>query len=184
MDIKISSGFGRLGINYVWADINIRQSSPKSNISYTGSGLRIETENTKAKIDAQECWADIGLKQPMRFAIDNYKNSKNKAISNIGKIAAEGNRLMRIEKGDVSIVPKENYDFPSINVILMPKQPPEIYWSDPVLKIDYDNIETEINWNVQNRASVSASRHEVDIYLLKKPYIDIEYVGKAVDERV
>ena len=182
MDISISSSYGQIGIDYIHSKIDVAPNPPTGDIHYSEYGVRINSEDAKANIDMQECWADIGLKRTMRFARDNYQIAGNKTIDNIKKKAAEGNRLMRIENGKASIVPKSNYNIPRINVTLMPKHGPRIYWSDPLLRMDYHEQNVDIDWNTETRAVVNATMHNVDIFLLKEPFLDIKYVGIRVDE--
>ncbi|HHW03169.1 MAG TPA: hypothetical protein GXX35_10230 [Thermoanaerobacterales bacterium] len=150
--------------------------------------IAISTEYPKIDIDFSLCRAEMGYPTLPEAAVNWRDEGKQAASDYIDMKVAEGNALADIHKG-VSIQDIA-YDQafpepPDFNVDLIPKSRPGITVQTGQVTIEYVPGDIAVSTN-PFPVRFSFDRAKVDIYLDKKPYIDIKavYVGKNFDKRI
>lgn len=186
--IRINQTYGKIGIRQYPANMNIAQPPPTVDIRQSRADMKIDTTLPKVHIDQSQCFAELGLKSPLRLADDFYEESLEAGLDNIGKMAQEGERLMRIEDGGdpiVEIAQEAMYDdICEINVDCAPKSRPKIEVREGRADVEVTPRPPAINWEVYPKANIVASRYKVDIYMAVWPNIKFEYVGNNIDREI
>jgi hypothetical protein len=94
-----------------------------------GPDLRMHITYAKVSIDQTECFNTSGLKTALRLGSDFYRECLQEGINTIARIASEGVRCLRIERGGqplIDIAREKSRDEVHLTVEAMPKVPPEV----------------------------------------------------------
>ena len=183
MDLVINQSFGKLGINTTDVFINIQQQKPVVDITSTLPRVQIDNRAVRVEIDQTRCFDESGLKTIDAFTRDIAKKALVHSLQAIASIAREGDFLARIEvnKNAIPILAarkmEKNRDY---TLVTMP-------WSRPKIRF---TGKTDISWEmgtveVQVKSKfprISATRGSVDVYLIQKAYVEVEYRGRKVDK--
>ena len=90
MTLSIHSQPGRL---------DMHRTPPQVLIERTPSELRISRHAPQVSMDFSEYRRAVGVRSPIDFAQNNAAEGRSTVAEEIGRIAAEGDQLMRIEEG-------------------------------------------------------------------------------------
>lgn len=187
MDIRVSQTHGQIGIYTSLGKMSIESPKSKVSIEQARTDLQIDSEMSKVEIDQTECFAESGKKTVFRLANDFCKESVEKGLENIGKVAEEGRRLMEIENGGNAIarIAYENsFNEHEYGMVPMPKSRPKISWTKGYVDIRWRQKPLRIEWDVSNKVNINVTRSNVEIYMRQYPDIKIEYIGNIVDRQI
>jgi hypothetical protein len=104
--LRIDQSFAELGLKQQQATMQIRQPMAELSLKQPMAELKIHISESKLEIDQTEAFADANLKSPLRMANEWVSKAKQKAMQNVAQKVQEGNRLMKIEHQNESIIPQ------------------------------------------------------------------------------
>lgn len=184
MDLRINSNFGQLGYNYTPTQLEIYAKPVKMEPEFTPAIFNIHSGPSQINIDYTETRADIGYKGIVALENESAKKGQATVLDGISRRAQEGYSLAdSIGKGtkiigniafNNTIVEKEfNYD-------AIPHVPPKIMYKRGSVNIDYApaNIKFQVGSAIP---IIDVIPGKVNIFLEKKPDIQIEAVGSYLD---
>jgi len=176
----------RLNINQQFAQIGVRSTPARMNISMPKGQMRITTETPQMNIDKKapsfrinrkKINNESGLKGPLELA----KTFRNKGRSNALQAAAnyknDGNFIANPHiPGDKSIPMlsknkmKRALAQPEYNVGLMPASSPEITWDKGHMNVNWSRHSVRIDYVGDSLADISIDpKHSVEVYLRTRP---------------
>jgi len=184
MDLRIVQKPGLIGLDITRPAIKLHITSPRLDLSKVISPqLEITRDEPRVFIDNSKVWQDIGLARPVQFLWARSTESLDSGLQGIGEIASEGDQLA--EGSSVSEVVAHEVEIDAeveCNVALMPEEPPKVSSNVEVFPVDVRlhpvALEAQLKrGEVQNLTPWAA----VKMYLLQKPYFDIQWVGSRYD---
>lgn len=184
MDLRITQQPALIGLNIHKPAIKLNTTLPYLGVKTTPVSLQIDNPPAKLEIDWTQCRADMGLKNQQIFCRDTAQLSLSQGLEAIGTIAAEGDTLGSIEASTSveqliasRLQAESEVDY---NIILMPEHPPEVNVETNGVKVTLEP--REINCDLQRGILENNTEWaKVDMYLLQKPSINVEWVGSYYD---
>ncbi len=185
MGLKINMQFAMLGIHRTDALISIENRLPEMEIESKLTRADIDIEYPKVSIDQKDCLSEIGQKPLDRFAKSIAQRSQAEGQKAIVHIAQKGDTLARVDKNPGAIsymAKKEAQDKRDHNIDAVPKSRPRISFEGGI----------EVNWRTGDvkievsgkKPRILATRGKIEVYLIKKPQIDMEYTRRTVDRTI
>ena len=156
----------RINMSQQYAKINMDIKDPKLILHTTLPKIEMHTEAAKVEItsgsgelsiDTTPCRESYGIFSNTEFARDCARRGKETALETIGRMAQEGDRLMRIESHEDAIVniAIDNMSPQEFDVEWMPKNPPTIeYRPRPVrYRPVAGKVDVRLHWgSVENNS--------------------------------
>ena len=184
MDLLITQQPALVGLDIHKPAIKLNTTQPYLDIKTTPVSLQVDNPPPKMEIDWRQCRADMGSQVPVDFCNTYAHLALSQGLEAIGNIAAEGDILGQIENAgsleDVIVSRMESESQVDYNVACVPEHPPEV-------QIDTENVAVElkpreINCNLQRGILENNTEWaKVDMYLLQKPSINVEWIGSYYD---
>lgn len=184
MDLQINQQPALIGLDIHKPAIKLNTTLPYLDIKTTPVSLQIENPPAKLEIDWSQCRSDMGLKAPQAVCRDHSQLSLSRGLEAIGTIAAEGDTLGRIEASTSvdqlvasRLQAESEVDY---NVALMPEHPPEVDVETKRVEVTLEP--REVNCNLQRGIIENNTQWaKVEMYLLQKPSINVEWIGSYYD---
>jgi Family of unknown function (DUF6470) len=184
--LRMESTFGRLGLSTQKPVQEIEQPPAEISISQPKAELIIDQTPGKLTIDQTQAWEDMDLKHIFKRIEEFAQNGYQDWLTGMGRIAQEGDDLMRIESGSNAIpkhaeINSENpqYEF---NIGFVP--------SHFSVKTNYQPSDLNINWKTYKpeiNIKVNKPRHDYTPGVIhgeiQLPSLKIEVVGLGIDEK-
>lgn len=166
------------------AHIQRKSDSVELSISRTeGGGLRIESQPIKLRIDTFEARNTIAptTKRSIEQAAEKGKRAAYEATA---KLVREGQMLMdaKLSGGKaLDQIFEMSMDIPTGDFTLarIPGAPPEISWSEPDLRIEYDMEKLNFDWRIQ-KGDFEFIPGTIEFSITQKPDVIIEYIGSPI----
>jgi len=199
----------RVNIDQQFAEIGVRNTRAKMNISMPKGQLRINTETPKMQIDRKvpafrinrkKINNESGLKGPLELAKTFRNSGKSAAFRAMANYKNDGNFVANPNiPGDKSfpMLAKNklmrHMQKPDYNVGLMPAGSPDVSWDKGHMRINWSKHSVRIDYDGDNLADISIDpKHSVEVYLRKRPYfrVTVEAVnvggapGRYIDSAV
>jgi hypothetical protein len=188
-DLDIKFGFGQIGINIYPGDFSLKKASDSGfDMKIKKPEIIISTRYPEINIDFSRCRSEMGYPSLPEAAIQWQDDGKQTVSDYIDKKVAEGNALADIHKG-VSIQEIAYSDAfpepPETNVDFIPKSRPKITVQPGQASVDFTPGDITVSVNPLP-VKFNYDRARVNVFLEKKPYIDINavYVGRKFDLKV
>ncbi len=102
--IRMESQFAKIGLQIDKPVQSIEQPPADLSIEQPRADLSIRQPHGKLNIDQTQAWEDMNIKTPSRFAEQIAQEGYNAWLSAVGRIAEQGDELMRIENGGDPLV--------------------------------------------------------------------------------
>lgn len=177
MGLTINTQYPMVGIRKTDAFITIKNRMPTFEAISKMPSIRIDIEHAKINIDQRECFAEIGLKDIGVFTGDIAQSSKEAGFKATAAISRKGDALARVDKNPKAIpamakealISRKDYTVDSV-----PKSKPGTRISGGTIDINWDMGYMELK-AVTKKPVVSATKGNIEIYLLQKGYIRITY---------
>ncbi|QGU00432.1 hypothetical protein SYNTR_1838 [Candidatus Syntrophocurvum alkaliphilum] len=179
MQININQQFAQIGINTTKPFLGLNTVQPQLQINTQKPEVQIQKQQPKVHIDQSQCFADFNKRAPIEFVNYHSQKAKSSGIQAIGKIAAEGDMLAKIE-GNITVqdLAKRAMDTQKdFNVEAIPKQRPNINFEKHPVEIIPQKGTLDININ-QGTIQQDFQWGKVDIYLNQKNYLEINFIPK------
>ncbi|MBA1334009.1 MAG: hypothetical protein HPY66_1493 [Firmicutes bacterium] len=183
MELIISQSFGRIGISTTDAFMSIESRLPAVEMQSTYPKGIMNSEPVQVEIDQTQCFNEMGLKTPDALMRGIAQKSLRQGLSAIASRVREGNFLAKIEEnpnGIPEIAARKLEKNVQLTVVSMPRSSPDIEFKGGLdIRWEMGKVEVE---PVLKFPDISATRPDINIYLLQKPYIDIECRGNNIDK--
>ncbi len=183
MELKINQQYAKIGMDIKEPVLKLEISEPQLQTTTSRAELSIEAGQAVLHIDQSQCFADAGLRNLTQFAAYCGSLAYNDYSKGLDRVVGEGHMLARIEDGASISQVAFNRCNPApdpITVVAIPKQPPRTWFDSTPVKYDYSpaQVQSELRrGNVEN----NCERGYVDIYLLQKNSIEINWVNNNYD---
>jgi len=183
LELRIDRQPALIGLNITKAQVQLQTDPGRVEIVTSPAQLDIQSPDPRLHIDQSQCFGDKGFKSISRFMNDWLAEVQSDYMSGLARIASEGDQLAKIRGSSIADIASSHFcqqrDF---NLQMIPKQPPVITCEVYPVQIDYQAAEVNINYMP---ASVESNNQpgQVTTYLIQKPALDINWVGKNVDTR-
>lgn len=184
MDLRITQQPALVGLDIHKPAIKLNTTQPYLDIKTTPVSLQIDNPPATMEIDWRQCRADMGSQVPVDFCNTYAHLALSQGLEAISSIAAEGDALGRIENASslAGIIASRMQAESQVdyNVACVPEHPPEV-------QIDTENVAVElepreINYNLQRGMLENNTEWaKVDMYLLQKPSINVDWTGNYYD---
>ncbi|ADC49191.1 hypothetical protein BpOF4_05645 [Alkalihalophilus pseudofirmus OF4] len=185
--LNIQTTPAQTGLRSQKGTLQLKQHQADLNIQTNREPLKISTTYPQLSIDQTEAFADANLKNPLRFANDNYGKIKSIVYEYLAKKTQEGTQMMEIEHGyggAIARIAKQNSQSPEPQLQLV-----NIPRSMNQTKIDFRP--SEISFQVpRHEAAISVNRREPEVhmpkwqtetYVKQKNSISFQAIGAAID---
>lgn len=167
---------------YIKADVDRKTNNPH---------FDIHTKNIECHIDSSACRAQEGLKSESMLMEDFASQGLQDARDCAKKAAYDGQMMLKTFKNSnykVSEQKQKLKQLPSLTGIrFIPTVRPNITWEENDIHSDYHPLSYDFNWDTHSFADINVVRkNDIDIEVLQKPEIHMEYVGdmfKKLDVR-
>lgn len=93
----------KLALSITDPELNIKTTPPQIQLSTEPAIVEIRRTEGKMEIDQYPCRYSIGFKNNFDLAFDAAQEGKRIVLETVGRIAAEGDRIGRIESGENAI---------------------------------------------------------------------------------
>ena len=180
----------RLNIDQQFAELGVRSTPAKMNISTPRMQMRIKTETPQMRIDRKapsfkvnrkKINSESGLKAPLELARTYSNKGRQGALRGAKQAKDDGNFIANPGiPGDKSIprlaknkamaaVQKRDY-----NIGLMPAGSPEVSWDKGYMRVNWSKHSVVIDWDGEYMPEMSIDpKYSVEVYLRTKPYLRV-----------
>jgi len=183
--LRIEQGYGKIGIQTYPSKPEINTKAAQLDMQQTFIKVEISQQLPKVWIDQHECFATAGLKNNTEILEDAAQAAYQQAMSYTAKKAQEGDSLADIRnKGNpIAAIARANcFNQNVFDIDIIPKARPRIEVSGDIKK---SFQEGQISANVQEgRIDINFTQPQINMYLMQKPYINIEYTGNNIDVKI
>jgi len=100
----------------------------------------LKTEHLKVKINQDACWNERNLGSTAYLISQSAQRGYQSAMEYIGKVSQDGDTLSRIEDGGepiIDIAVRDAFNEYDVNVDVIPKSRPIIYFEGGYVQIDF-----------------------------------------------
>jgi hypothetical protein len=139
--IRLQSQPAKIEIHTIQPKQSIQQPKPDVSIEQPKADMRIETKPAKLTIDQTQAWQELGRKSALVATDEAAQLGKEAVLEGTGRVAMEGDELMRIENGGNPIIEH------AINNAYGPMKEFNIGWipSHGSVKIHYEPADVQID---------------------------------------
>jgi hypothetical protein len=168
------------------ASIEIRQQMATFRAKVRPAKMHIQSEIPRFSVDRSAFEAQMNNRSVLGWIRTCAQESKTAALQGVGRIAREGDRLMKIydrSQTIAAIVASRAGKSVSINVAAA--LDPEIQWQKGEMEINWEPHEMRMEWDAPDPVSYDVSAADVDIRLARMPDIQVEArtTGRQMDLR-
>ena len=186
-----------LSINQQSAQIGVRSSHARMQISAPRELIRIQNNRPQLQIDTQiptftvpreRLRSEQGLAGSTSFAKDFRNKGRQAAMRATATYAAEGDFITNPKiPGDKSIPMmvknkmKRYFQKPETNIGLMPSSPPSLDWTKGYINVNATRHNITVDWKGRNTADISVDTgYPVEVSLSRRHSISVAPGGPAV----
>lgn len=195
--VVIDQQLAEIGVKVTPAKMNITLPRQQMHISQENAQMKIEQQNPQFKFDRQKVMNESGLMSPEAFTSDYANEGKAAALRGAAKITQEGDQLGNAARKGNRVVQIARQNSRSsaqkdINIGLMPKSSPDIQWSPGSMNINWSGHSLKIEWEGEVQPELTVDpRYSVEVFLRTKPYFRVSVeendfslrsTGRHVDE--
>lgn len=188
--LEIDNRAAYIGINQRQATLEIRQ--PKADVRMNQPQPEVEYIKTQSKleIDQTEAFADANLKNPLRVVKEWAEKAKQKVLQSLSEVAAEGDRLMKIEERDKTVIPEiarqnSEPEQKRINIGFMPSSAEKVKFYYQPSMIDVKVRRGNFQIDIEPKDIVKNFKPgNLQVYLKQKAVMNIKVVGSTLDQKI
>jgi hypothetical protein len=186
----------KLKIDQQIAEIGVRSTPARMNITLPRMQMKIHTEAPKMQIDKkaptfkvnrQKISNESGLKAPLELA-KTFRNKGNQGAMRGTRNAVDDGNFLSNPKVSGDKVPKLAAQKAmgalrkkDINIGLMPQGSPEVTWDKGYMRINWSKHSVVIDWDGEYMPQLTVDpRYSVEVFLRTEPYFRV-MVEEAVD---
>jgi Family of unknown function (DUF6470) len=186
--IKLESTSAKIGLTIHKPVQEIQQRPADLIIKQPKAELQIDRTPSQLTIDQTEAWADMDLKHISRRIEEFAQKGYEDWLTGLARMAQEGDDLMKIENGGnpISEQAKINSESPiyEFNIGFIPSADSvKLNYHPSVMKLNWLTHKPEIDVQI-NKPVHNYKPGPVDVDLIQKPSLSIDFVGLYIDEKV
>jgi len=198
--IKIDQQLAELGIKYTPGKLNISFPRMKMRIKNEPARMEIERKAPQFRINRKKINSESGLKSPIELAqayrddgrVGGLRGTKNAADEGnfLGETKHKGDRVGQLARNKtMSAIMKKQ----QLNIGLMPKNRPEVVWDKGTMNINWSKHSILIDWDGEYMPRMTIDpKYSVEIFMRTEPYFrvsveEMDYpgrTGKYVDQAI
>ncbi|MEH7384277.1 DUF6470 family protein [Bacillus sp. JJ1521] len=183
--IRIESQYAKLNLDIQKPIQEIEQRPAEMTIEQPSAEMNINRTPGRLTIDQTLAWENLDLKPPLKRAEENAQYGINISFEAIGRIAEEGNELMKIENGGNPIIEQAIRNSQNETFFNTGSTPSQFS-----VNVNYDPAHVSINWTTNkpqievdvNRPVHTYTPGKVVAYVNPKNSLSIDYVGLNFDQ--
>ena len=199
--IIIDQQLAELGVRNTPAKMNITQPHREMKIETETPQMQIERKNSSFKVNRKKINSESGLKAPSEVTKDYRDKGRSGAHKGaraavqdgnyLGELRQPGDRVGRLARGKTMSAVKSKQQ--QMNIDLMPKSAPEVSWEKGSMRINWSKHSIVIDWDGDYMPQVTIDqKSNVEIFLRTEPYFKVKVVdaddptmpGRLVDEAI
>jgi len=198
----------RLNIDQQMAEIGVRSTPARLNITLPKPRMTIHNETAKLQVDSaapsfrvnrRKINNESGMKSPLTFAKDFRNKGRSAALRGAGQNKDDGNFLAnhKIPGDKIPRLAKNKamsrLQQPELNIGLMPQSSPEVTWDKGHMRINWSKHSVVVDWDGEYMPQLTLEpKYSVEVFMRTEPYfritveelIDSNAPGKFVDSAV
>lgn len=174
--LVINRTFAQLSIESTPAQLTPRQMRMQMNVSAQPATFQASVGLPKVQIDQTESFASAGDKPVLQMADDFYRDSLQKGVDTIARIASEGVAFLKIENrgNPAADIAKQSMEVDiRLNVTAMPSVPPKIDFTGSDFQLDWTPASMNVQWESIEATSGEYTPGKVLITLAQEPHLEI-----------
>jgi len=185
--LKIDQQFAEIGVRSTPAKMNITLPRPQMRISTERPQMQIDRKAATFKVNRRKISNESGLKAPLELAKTFRNKGKQGALRGTGGAVDDGNFLSNHKvAGDkvpklakskaMAALRKQDY-----NIGLMPQSSPEVTWDKGHMRINWSKHSVVIDFAGEYMPELSVDpKYSVEVFLRTQPYFRV-MVEEAMD---
>ena len=186
--ININQQFAQLGIRSSNARMQISAPRGQMSIQNNKTQLQMETQMPTFRIPRERLRSELNLASPLSFAKEYRDKGRRGALQATGTYAAEGDFIANQNiPGDKSIPMmvankmRNYFRKPETNIGLMPSSPPSLEWTKGHIQVNASRHNITVDWSGRNLADISVdSGYPVEVSLTRRHHVSVSPAGPAV----
>ena len=174
--LVISQTHAQLAIESKAAQLTPRQMRMQMSVSAQPASFQANVGLPKIQIDQTEAFASAGNKPVLRVSGDFYRESLQKGIDTIARIASEGVAFLRIEdrRNAAADIAKQSMEVDiRLSVTSMPSVPPQIDFTGSDFALEWTPATMEVQWESIEAVQSEYIPGQIYITLAPPPHIEI-----------
>lgn len=180
--LEISQQYAKISLETTRSQLNLATTAPQLQLHTEAAVLELSQPRGQLTIDTYPCRYDLGLKNSEDLLRDAAEAGRQAALEAVGRIAAEGDRLMNF-KGEpqaIANISRENTDTPEVSLDWGYKRPPTIRYEPEPVRLEARRGEVQLQLQ---RGTVDAQlqRGTVTVSMAQYPSVTIRPVGGVFD---
>jgi len=180
--LNIDQQFAEIGVRSTPAKLNISMPKGQYNIKNEIPQMRIESQAPSFKVNRQKINNESGLKAPLELAKTFRNSGRQAALRGARQAKDDGNFLANHRIPGEKVVPmlaknkamsklSKNKE---LNIGLMPASSPEVNWDKGYMRVNWSNSNLIIDWSGEYMPQISVDREfSVEVFLRTKPYFRV-----------
>lgn len=166
------------------AKIEIRRRNLRVKVSSAMPRMTVNKKAPSFSMDAQALRAANGRPTGVDKARQTSSQAQQDGLEAIGKIAQNGDMLMRPDLYDVADVAsmRTAQEAPQVNLGLVPDTRPQLEWTEGYFEVEWSEPERETSWEGQVMPDIEVTPHSVEInvrYVAKEHAVPARPQGKT-----
>lgn len=163
------------------AHLEYKNSNAQLEISRDDGGLKIKSDPIKLDIDSFECYNSIN--PTIKTSIQNAaQKGKNAAYEATAEYSREGKLFLNAKIGEdvIGRIAESKMDVnTNVGLAFLPKERPQLNWSEPEITMEYELDKLNFDWKVMN-GNFEFIPGNIEISVTQHPDVVIEYVGSPI----
>ncbi len=159
------------------ADVRIRQQTATFRTQVRPARMRIDSRIPRFTVDRSASEAQLNNQPVMDWLRSCAQEAKASTLQGIGRIAREGDRLMRIydrHQNIAAVVADRAVRTVGINVAALAK--PVVEWDPGRMEVEWEPSDVTIDWNAPDAVRYDVTPASIDIQVVQRPSVEIEAV--------
>lgn len=185
LSLSINQKFGRLGVEISKPKLEIRQPAATVEISQKAAQMNIDQALGKVDVDGQEARDALSHRTNLGLVTNVAEQTRQLVLEQIGAMAAEGDQLAAIEKGntleDVFTQRWEIGRSPIEDAGPFSYTPVRVNYTPHPTKIEWQLGGTEINPQTQSTAEVNYTPGAVKTYVDQQNWLQVDVKGNYLN---
>ena len=190
-EIGVRSSPARLNISLPRMQMSIRTETPQ---------MRIDKQNPSFKVNRSKINNESGLKAPLELAKTFRNTGRQAALRAAGQAKDDGNFIANPNlPGDKSIPllakskATRRLQTKDINVGLMPASSPEVVWDKGYMRINWSKHSVVIDWDGEYMPQMTVDpKYSIEVFIRTEPYfrvmveevLDPSRPGRYIDQAI
>ncbi|MDR4889997.1 DUF6470 family protein [Fredinandcohnia sp. QZ13] len=183
--IRIQSQYAKLNIDIQKPSQEIEQRPADMTIEQPSAEMDINRTPGRLTIDQTLAWENLDLKSPLKRVAENARYGMDVSFEAIGRIAEEGNELMKIENGGNPIIEQAVRNSQNETVFHTGSTPSQfsvqVNYAPAQVSVDWTTNSPQIEVNV-NKPVHAYTPGKVTTFVNPRESLLIDFVGLNFDK--